>query len=48
MQETVLFGTPEHSAMVAEMVTQGRQGVLSMSGEILLRYRGKNVLLKNN
>jgi len=48
VQETVVFGTPEHSAMVAEMVTQGRQGVLSLRGEILLRYRGKNVLLKND
>ncbi|MEE8468821.1 MAG: hypothetical protein V3T22_10210, partial [Planctomycetota bacterium] len=47
-EETVLFGTPEHAAMVSEMVAQGRPGVLSMRGEILLRYRGKTVLLKND
>jgi len=44
---TVNFGTPEHAAMLAGLVAEGRQGLLAMPGEILLQYQGKRVLVVN-
>ena len=44
---TVRFGSPEHLALVRSLVRAKRAGVLSLSGEILLRLDGRNVLVVN-
>ncbi len=44
-QRSVVFGTPEHSALVAELHEQGCAGTLALQGEILLRHRGETVLV---
>jgi len=47
-EQTVRFGTPEHQAMVNVLAAQGRQGLLSLPGQILLDYSGKCVLVVND
>ena len=46
--EVVLFGSEQHKQMLDRLVTEGRQGLLSLPGEILLRYDGRNVLVRND
>jgi len=46
-EETVLFGSAEHSALLATLAAEGRQGLLSLPGEILLFHGGKRVLVQN-
>ena len=46
-QETVLFGSAEHTALLATLAAEGRQGLLSLPGEILLYHGGKRVLVQN-
>jgi Ca-activated chloride channel family protein len=46
--ETVTVGSPEFSRLVDRLLAEERQGVLAVSGEILLRVDGKNVLIKRN
>jgi Ca-activated chloride channel homolog len=46
--EVVRVGTPEFSRLVDRLVAENRQGVLAVSGEILLRVDGKNVLIKGS
>lgn len=46
-QETIQFGSPEHSVMLGVLAAEGRQGLLSLPGEILLDYSGKCVLVVN-
>ncbi|NQT18524.1 MAG: VWA domain-containing protein [Planctomycetes bacterium] len=43
--ETIAFGSDEYFALVQKFVDQNRQGVLAVSGEILLRVDNKNVLV---
>ena len=43
---TVTIGSPEFMELVERLAAQNRQGVLSMSGEILLHVDGKKVLIK--
>ncbi|MCB9915866.1 MAG: VWA domain-containing protein [Planctomycetes bacterium] len=45
--EVVTFGSAEHTAMVDALASQGRSGLLSLSGDILLDYQGRHVLVKN-
>ena len=33
--------------MLHELVSQNRQGVLSLQGDIMLEFEGQNVLVKN-
>jgi Ca-activated chloride channel family protein len=40
------FGTPEFYQLVDQLVTEGRQGILALSGEMLLVIDGKTVLIK--
>jgi hypothetical protein len=42
----VMFGTPEFYQLVDKLVTEGRQGILALSGEMLLVIDGKTVLIK--
>ncbi len=46
--ETVQFGSPEHIAILQALITQNRQGVLSLDGDIMLRYEGRNILVRNS
>ena len=48
VDRTVRVGSPEFLTLVDELVRQNRQGTLSMSGEILLRMGGRNVLVTAN
>jgi len=43
---TVVFGTPEFSQLLQQLVAENRQGALAMSGEVLLRVGDRNVLVK--
>ena len=40
------FGTPEFYKLVDRLVSEGRQGILALSGEMLLAIDGKTVLVK--
>ncbi len=44
--QTVEFGTPEFYKLVDRLVSEGRQGILALSGEMLLSIDGKTVLVK--
>ena len=46
-ESVVNFGSPEHLSMVNTLALEGRTGLLSLSGDILLNYQGRNVLVKN-
>lgn len=46
-EETVPFGTPAHTAMLHSLAAEGRQGLLSLPGDILLYHSGKRVLVQN-
>lgn len=43
----VEFGSPEHARLVEKLVSENRQGVLSLDGETLIRCDGRNVLVRN-
>lgn len=43
---TVEFGTKAFDALVERLVREGRQGVLALSGEMLLMIDGKTVLIR--
>jgi len=47
-EEVVQFGSEAHARMLQELVGQGRQGLLALPGDILMRYEGKNVLVVNS
>ncbi|MBM4030575.1 MAG: VWA domain-containing protein [Planctomycetes bacterium] len=42
---TIVFGSPEYWQLVEQLVSQDRQGVLALSGDLLLRVDGRNVLV---
>lgn len=44
--QTVEFGTPAFFKLVDRLVSEGRQGILALSGEMLLSIDGKTVLVK--
>jgi hypothetical protein len=44
--QTVEFGTAEFYKLVDRLVKEGRQGILALSGEMLLSIDGKTVLIK--
>lgn len=48
VDEVVRVGSPEFSRLVDQLVAENRQGVLAVSGEILLHVNGKNLLIKGN
>lgn len=45
--ETIEFGTPEFYRIVDRLVQEGRQGIMALSGEILIVIDGKTVLIKS-
>lgn len=44
---TIMFGSDEHLQLLRELVEQKRSGILSLSGEILIRFGTENVLVVN-
>ena len=44
--QVIEFGTPEFYRLVDQLVRQGREGILALSGEMLLMIDGKTVLIK--
>jgi Ca-activated chloride channel family protein len=44
--QVIEFGTPEFYRLVDRLVSEGRQGILALSGELLLVIDGKTVLIK--
>jgi hypothetical protein len=44
--QIIEFGTPEFYKLVDRLVQEGRQGILALSGEMLLSIDGKTVLIK--
>lgn len=44
--QTIEFGTPEFYKLVDRLVREGRQGILALSGEMLISIDGKTVLIK--
>lgn len=44
--QTIEFGTNEFYRLVDRLVSEGRQGILALSGEMLLSIDGKTVLIK--
>jgi len=45
--ETIDFGSPEHIAILQALIAQNRQGVLSLDGDIMIRFNEKNILVRN-
>ncbi len=45
--QTIEFGTPEFYKLVDRLVSEGRQGILALSGEMLLSIDGKTILVKS-
>ncbi len=46
--QTIAYGSPEHFALIEQLVQENRQGVLSLSGDILIVHNGKSILIKNS
>ena len=40
------FGSPEHLALLHTLITQNRQAVLSLNGDIVIRVEGRNILVR--
>ncbi len=44
--QTITVGSPEFMELLSKLVKDNQQGALSMPGEVLIRYEGKNILIK--
>ncbi|MFN0244372.1 MAG: VIT domain-containing protein [Planctomycetota bacterium] len=44
---TIEFGSSEHALLLEKLITEGRQGLLALEGEILIELGGENVLIHN-
>ena len=45
---TITFGSDEYRKLLRTLIGEGRNGILSLEGEILVRIGGKNVLVVND
>jgi Ca-activated chloride channel family protein len=45
--DVLIIGSPDHTRLLRRLAGEGRQGVLSLSGEILLEVDGRAVLVKD-
>ena len=43
--QVVQFGSPEYFTLARELAESGRQGVISVNGNLLIRMNDKNVLI---
>ena len=46
-KKVVTFGSEEHRELLTELIEQGRQGVLSLRGDIVLKHGTESVLIQN-
>ncbi len=46
-ERTVEFASPDYEALMKRFIREGRQGVLSLVGEILIQLDGKCILVRN-
>ncbi|MCP5023808.1 MAG: VWA domain-containing protein, partial [bacterium] len=46
-EQTIAFGSEDHAEILRILVAQGRQGLLSLEGDILLQFEGKSLLIQN-
>ena len=46
IDQIITFGSPEYMNLMDRLVNENRQSTLSLSGEILLKLDGKNILVK--
>jgi len=44
---TIEYGSPEHLALLRQLVAQNRQGVLSLDGDIIIYHEGRTILIRN-
>ena len=47
VDETVEFGSHRHFELINELAREGRQSVLSLPGDTLIRHQSKNILVRN-
>lgn len=47
IDETVEFGSDRHLQLVAELAQEGRQAVLSLLGDTIIRHQSRNILVRN-
>jgi Ca-activated chloride channel family protein len=40
------FGSPEHMAVLQQLINENRQAVLSLQGDIIIQYQGRNILVR--
>jgi Ca-activated chloride channel family protein len=45
--ETIAYGSPEHLDLLHKLIAQNRQGVLSLDGDIMIQFEGRNILVRN-
>ncbi|MBL9147995.1 MAG: VWA domain-containing protein [Phycisphaerae bacterium] len=48
IDEVVIFGSDRHRQLLWELVEENRQSAIALDGEILIRHRGKNILVRND
>jgi Ca-activated chloride channel family protein len=41
------FGSAAHQALLRQLISENRQGVLSLPGDIVIRLEGRNILVRN-
>ncbi|UCD76088.1 MAG: VWA domain-containing protein [Phycisphaerales bacterium] len=46
--EVVVFGSDEYREILQTLITEGRQAMLSLSGEIVIRFENRTVLVRNS
>ncbi|MGI9013079.1 MAG: VIT domain-containing protein [Phycisphaerales bacterium] len=45
--EVIVFGSPEHRALMDELIYQKRQACASLEGDVLIRINQRNILIRN-
>jgi Ca-activated chloride channel family protein len=45
---TIDYGSPEHLDLLHKLIAQNRQGVLSLDGDIIIQFDGRNILVRNS
>ena len=44
----ITYGSPEHLELLHKLIAQNRQGVLSLDGDIMIQFEGRNILVRND
>lgn len=45
--EIVEFGSPRHLAILKTLITENRQAILSLDGDIIIQHESRNILVRN-